>query len=178
MATINEKQFNTTIKAIKSNAESLAQSIHDAGVFAIAQANIHGNDGFAVRLMEAMGKKHDAQRVATWLMKFGKLGVKKGIMVYRKRLDITPENAQSFIDQADTTPYWELTIQPQLKMTIDYLALLHGLVKRHETAETSRKEGKEVTELHPEVLAEVKAMLKKLGTQGSEPVSNQAVVSM
>ena len=53
MTTINEKQFNSTIKAIKSNAESLAQSIHDAGVFAIAQANLHGNDGFAVRLMEA-----------------------------------------------------------------------------------------------------------------------------
>jgi hypothetical protein len=163
MTTINEKQFNATIKAINGNSEALAQAIHEAGLFAIAQANLHGNDGFAVRLIEAMGKKHDAQRVATWLMKFGKLGVKKGIMVYRKRLDITPENAQSFVDKADATPYWELTSQPQIKMTIDYLALLHSIVKRHSTAEESRKEGKEVTELHPEVLAQVKELLKKLG---------------
>lgn len=175
---INDKQFNTTIKAIKGNSEALAQAIHEAGVFAIAQANLHGNDGFAVRLIEAMGKKHDAQRVATWLMKFGKLGIKKGVIVFRKRLDITPENAQSFVDKAEATPYWELTSQPQLKTTIDYLALLHGLVKRHETAEASRKEGKDVTELHPEVLDEVRAMLKKLVAQGTEQPSNNAVVSM
>lgn len=160
---INDKQFNSTIKAIKGNSEALAQAIHEAGVFAIAQANLHGNDGFAQRLIEAMGKKHDAQRVATWLMKFGKLGIKKGIMVFRKRLDITPENALSFVDKAEALPYWELTSQPQLKMTIDYLALLHGIVKRHSTAEESRKEGKEVTELHPEVLAQVKELLVKIG---------------
>jgi hypothetical protein len=164
MTTINEKQFNVTIKNIKKNADDLAQSIHEAGVFAISQANIHGNDGFAQRLMEAMGKKHDAQRVATWLMKFGKLGIKNGVMVYRKRKDIEPENAQSFIDAAEATPYWELTPQPQLKMTVDYLSLLHGIVKRHETAEANRKEGKEVTELHTDVLAQVCELLKKIGT--------------
>ncbi len=167
---INDKQFNTTIKAIKGNAESLAQAIHEAGIFAIAQANIHGNDGFAQRLIEAMGKKHDAQRVATWLMKFGKLGVKKGVMVFRKRLDITPENAQSFVDKAESMPYWELTSQPQLKMTIDYLSLLHGIIKRHNTAEESRKEGKEVVELHPEVLAQVKELLIKIGNPEGKPV--------
>ena len=160
---INDKQFNSTIKAIKGTSEALAQSIHEAGVFAIAQANIHGNDGFAQRLIEAMGKKHDSQRVATWLMKFGKLGIKKGIMVFRKRLDINAENAQSFVDQAELLPYWELTSQPQLKMPIDYMALLQGIVKRHTTAEEGRKEGKDITELHTEVLDQVREMLKKLG---------------
>jgi hypothetical protein len=161
---INDKQFNNTIKNIKKGSEELAQAIHEAGVFAIAQANLHGNDGFAQRLIEAMGKKHDTQRVATWLMKFGKLGIKQGVMVFRKRVDITPENAQVFIDNAEATPYWELTPQPQLKMTVDYLALLQGIVKRHTTAEESRKEGKEVTELHPEVLYSIKELLKKIGT--------------
>jgi len=161
---INDKQFNSTIKAIKGNSEALAQAIHEAGVFAIAQANLHGNDGFAQRLIEAMGKKHDAQRVATWLMKFGKLGLRKGVMVFRKRLDITPENAQSFIDKAEALPYWELTAQPQLKMTVDVLALVHGIVKRVITAEESRKEGKEVIILHPEVLLQVKELLKKIGS--------------
>jgi hypothetical protein len=176
---INDKQFNTTIKAIKGKSDDLAQAIHEAGVFAIAQANIHGNNGFAQRLVEAMGKKHDAQRVVTWLIKFGKLGVRKGEIVFRKRQDITPENAQSFVDKAEALPYWELTKQAQLKMTIDYLALLHGLVKRHETAETSRKEGKEVTELHPEVLQQVKELLKKIGnTPKEQAFQDQQIVTL
>lgn len=162
---INDKQFNTTLKAIKTNSENLANQIHSAGVFAIAQANLHGNNGFADRLIEALGKKHDAQRVATWLMKFGCLGVKGNKMIYRKRKDITPENAQSFVDKAEAMPYWELTPQKQLKMTVDYLSLLHGLVKRHTTAEEARKDGKEVEELHPEVLAMVRELLVKIGTQ-------------
>ena len=137
---INDKQFTSTLKIIKDGSDKLADSIHSAGVFAIAQANLHGNDGFAVRLVEAMGQKHDAKRVVIWLTKYGKLGVKHGVIASRKRKDITPENAQSFIDKAEETPYWILTTQAQLKMTIDYLALLQGLVKRHGTAEEKRKE--------------------------------------
>ena len=163
MTTINEKQFNTTLKAIKTNADNLAQSIHEAGVFAIEQANLHGNDGFAQRLVEAMGRKHDVKRVEKWLMKFGKLGIRKGIMVYRKRLDITHENAMSFVAQAEAMPYWDLTKQSHATMTVDWLNLLQGFLKRDETISNNIKEGKEVTVLHPEVLAEVKALLVKIG---------------
>ena len=72
-----EKTFNSNIATIKKGSEALAQAIHAAGMFALAQANEHGNIGFAVRLVEAMGKKHDAQRVVKWLCHFGKFDVKK-----------------------------------------------------------------------------------------------------
>jgi len=114
MTTINEKQFNTTLKAIKTNADNLAQSIHQAGVFAIEQANV-------------------------------------------------PENAMSFVAQAEAMPYWELTKQVHATMTVDWLSLLQGFLKRDETVSNNIKEGKAVTVLHPEVLEEVKALLVRIG---------------
>jgi hypothetical protein len=174
---INDKQFNSTIKAIKGNSEALAQAVHEAGVFAIAQANLHGNDGFAQRLIEAMGKKHDVKRVEKWLMFFGKLGIRKGLMVFRKRIDITPENAQSFVDKAEALPYWELTKQEHASTTVDWLNLLHSLVKREVSVNEKIKEGKEVTVLHPEVLAQVKELLKKIGST-EKIVSDTGMVTL
>lgn len=172
---INDKQFNNTIKTIKTSSDNLAASIHEAGLFAIMQANLHGNNGFAQRLVEAMGKKHDAQRVVTWLCFFGKLGVKKGEMIYKNRKDITAENAQVFINNADATPYWDLTKQKELKETYDWLASLHAMTKRHEKMELSVKEGRDVTELHPEAYSMVKELLIKLGNVPVIPATKDVV---
>ena len=43
-----EKSFNSNIAAIKKGAEAMAMAIHNAGLFAIAQANEHGNIGYAI----------------------------------------------------------------------------------------------------------------------------------
>lgn len=158
---INEKGFNAALKRIKTNADTLAQAIHEAGLFAIAQVNEHGNDGFGARLVEAMGKKHDAQRVVTWLCHFGKFGVKNNKLVYRARKDITPDKLDSFLKNAEVTPYWELTRQPDLKFKVDYLSMLTSILKRHEKAEELRDEGKEVDESNVAVLDEVKAIIAK-----------------
>ena len=62
---------------------------------------------------------------------------------------------------------------------MDYLALLHGIVKRHATAEENRKEGKEVIELHPEVLIQVRELLVKLANVPKEQVyPDQQIVTL
>lgn len=157
---LNEKGFNGAIKTIKATGEKFAEAVHDAGIFAIAQVNEHGNDGFGQRLMEAVGKKHDRQRIANWLMKFGKFGVKNGVLVYKARKDITPANMDAMLEQANNMPYWELTPEKKLTETVNYLQLLKGIVNKHKTAQAKQAEGKQVDELHLEVLAKLEKVLE------------------
>lgn len=174
--TINEKQFNATIKAIKTNSDTLAQAIHTAGLFAIAQANEHGNVGFGVRLIEAMGKKHDSQRVCTWLCRFGKFGVSKGVLVYRKRKDIDGTNLESWLAKAEATPYWELTPQKALVEKVDYLSMLHSIINKHKAMEKKQAEGKEVVENNVGILAEVEKLLAKFSP--SEVKQEQQLITL
>lgn len=171
---LNEKTFNAALKTITGTGEKLASSIHDAGCFAIAQANEHGNIGFAVRLRDAMGKKHDAQRVVTWLCHFGKIGVKDGMLVYRKRKDIQPENMDAWLVKAEATPYWEFTKQKQLIEKIDYLAMLKSISTKHKNAQIKLDEGGQVVESNVGVLIEVEKLLAKL-TAKAAPAQAQAV---
>lgn len=164
---LNEKSFNGALKAIKGQSEKLAETIHEAGLFAISQANEHGNDGFAVRLVEAMGKKHAAQAVVTWLCTYGKLGVKKGVLVYRARKDIVPENLDAWLVKATEHPYWEKLEKKELAFSVDLLAGLENLLNRYSQAKTKEAEGKEVNIAHAEMVnaivkmvADNKAMVK------------------
>ena len=161
MKTNTEKLFNNAIKQIKGQSENLAQAIHDAGLFAIAQVNEHGNDGFGVRLIDAMGKKHDTQRVVNWLVKFGKFGVKNGVLIYKNRKDILPENLPTWIENADKTPYWELTPQKKIVEKVDYLAMVASIIKRHQKVEKDNLEGKEIEEKNIDVLKDLSLILEK-----------------
>lgn len=158
---MNEKGFNSALKVISTTGDKFAQAVHEAGLFAIAQVNEHGNSGFGVRLLEAVGKKHDRQRIANWLMKFGKFGIKNGVLVYRSRKDITPANLEATLEQADALPYWELTPEKKLVETINYLSLLKAAVMKHKAAEAKIAEGKQVDELHLEVFADLEKLLDK-----------------
>lgn len=158
---MNEKSFNAALKNIHKSGESLAQSIHEAGLFAIAQANEHGNTGFGVRLMDAIGKKHDAKRVEKWLCTFGKFGIKDGVLVFRKRKDIGPENLEATLEKANAMPYWELTKQEHHKFHVNYLTILQGMLKKHEKAEALRTEGKEADEENIAILDEVKVLIAR-----------------
>jgi hypothetical protein len=156
---LNEKSFNQAINTIKTGSEALATAIHNAGIFAIAQANEHGNIGFGTRLIEAMGRKHDVKRVEKWLCTFGKFGMKAGVLVYRNRKDIKAETLQAFIDKAEVIPYWELTEQEHHVFSVDYLSALYSLFNKSKKAEELRLEGKEVDEKNVAILEEIKTLL-------------------
>lgn len=163
---LNEKSFNATLKAITKNADQLAAQIHDAGMFALLQANQHGNTGFAQRLIEAMGKKHDAMRVARWLVHYGCMTITKGEVKYRKRKDITsPEHFDANIEAAEQSPYWVLTPQGDVTVKIDVIARLEGIVRSISNAHKKQAEGKEVQITHEDALAEVQALIAKLKAQ-------------
>lgn len=171
MSIINEKDFNKSLVSIKKQGESLATEVHNAGMFALLQANTHGNTGFGVRLIEALGKKHDAKRVEKWLMHFGKFGIKDGLLCYRKRKDITAENFDATMQKAEATPYWELTAQEHAVFKVDYLAQLKSLLAKHEKAVQLRSEGKDAEEKNEGLLGALKAVLQAHETA---PVATQA----
>lgn len=158
---INEVGFNKALKAITKSGEALADYIHSAGLFALAQVNEHGNDGFAVRLLEAMGKKHDAARVEKWLCHFGKLGMKAGKLVYRARRDITPENLEAVLTEAQNTPYWELTAQTHHIYRFNCLSMLESIINRQATAKEKAAAGEEVEFIGPDLVADVQAIIAK-----------------
>jgi hypothetical protein len=163
------KDFNKAIESIKNNAEKLAATIHEAGMFAIAQANEHGNTGFGVRLIEALGKKHNAKSVAKWLQTFGKFGVKKGELVYKARKDINATNLEAWLVKANATPYWELTPDTITIVKYDYLTMLKGIVAKHKKASELESEGKTVVENNVAVIAEVEALLAKFQAKPELP---------
>ena len=165
---LNEKGFNQAIKVISTVGEKFAESVHEAGIFAISQANEHGNVNFGIRLIDAMGKKHDRQRVVNWLIAFGKFGVVKGVLVFKKRKDIAPENFDAWLVKANNTPYWELTPQKPLVEKVDYLAMLRGIVAKHKNVAKREAEGKEVEESNMHVVAMVEELVAKLAPKKEE----------
>lgn len=156
---ISQERFDTLISTIEIQGEQFANNIHEAGLHAIAQANQHGNIGFATRLMDAIGKKHARERVKSWLIKFGKFTLKDRAIVYLKRADIKPENLDSWLEKADATPYWELTNEAEAKVTIDYLQIIKSAIEK---AGKEAAKGKEVTEKHVEAKVELQALLERL----------------
>jgi hypothetical protein len=157
----NEVSFNKALKAINKSGEALAEYIHAAGLFALLQVNQHNNNGFAVRLLEAMGKKHDAKRVEKWLCHFGKLGMKGGLLVYRARRDITPETLDKFQAEAAQTPYWELTEQEHHAFKFNCLGMLESILSRSDTAKAKAAAGEEVEIVGPDLVAEVTAIINR-----------------
>lgn len=172
-----QKKFNKDITVIKGAAEGLAAAIHSAGLVAIAQVNEHGNTGFGTRLMEAMGKKHNRQRVVNWLVKFGKFGVKNNALVFRNRKDITPQNMGAMLEKAANLPYWELTPEQKLVERVDYLSLLHSMLNKHKGMEAKEAAGKQVEERNIGLLPELQALFDKFSKPAAPEVKNEMVVT-
>lgn len=169
----NEKSFNAALKAISKSGEALASYIHNAGLFAIEQVNEHGNDGFGVRLIEALGRKHDAKRVEKWLCHFGKFGMKQGKLVYRKRHDIQPENLTAILEQAEATPYWELTAQEHHVFKFNAVSMLQSILARYKTAQEKADAGEEVSIEGADLLASVEKLLAEAKAKAGAAVAAQ-----
>src|SRR5688500_2767950 len=154
-----DKVFDATVKRISKKAEDVSQDLHSAGLYCINQANQFNSADKAQRLIEAIGNKQDIRRVARWMQTFGKIGVKNNLLVFKKRKDITPANADGWLKKADATPYWELTPQPKLEVTFDYLAMLNSILNRAANKPKLEEEGKTVHEKNVAVLEEIKGII-------------------
>lgn len=170
MLNITEKSYNQNLKVIAVTGERFAQAVHEAGLFALHQVNIHGNSTFATRLMEAVGRKHDAKRIEKWLCYFGKLGMNKQALVYKARKDITPENVDAKLKEAETIPYWELTVQEHHKEVADIITLLQQIPKRIIKLQQKEAAGAEVEIRNLSALNDVNSLIEKL-TKKAEPMA-------
>lgn len=159
VAVIGDKDFDALCKNINTKSEDLALDLHHAGLYCINQANLFNNAHPAQRLIEAIGDKQDIRRVARWMQAFGKLGVKKNLLVFKKRKDITPANAEGWLKKANEVPYWMYTPQPQLEITYDYLAMITSIVNKAANKGKIEEEGKQVTEKNVDVLEALNKIL-------------------
>ena len=157
----DDKGFKKVLVRITKNADILAQDIHIAGLYALSQVNIHGQVSAGLRLIDAMGKKHDKVRVLKWLIKFGKFAVKDGVLVYKKRKDINPESVEAWQEKANATPYWELTAQTELTVTYDYYKLIEGILNKRKNVPNVIADGKQVTELNGGLLDAIQEVFAK-----------------
>ena len=156
-----EKQFKKSLANIVTCGDSLARHITDSGLFAIAQANLHGNVTAGIMLLEAMGKKHDKARVIIWLVNFGKFAYSKDKgLTYRNRKDILPENVDSWIIGASETPYYEFSKQAEPEFKVDVYKALASLIARPAKVEKAADEkGKEFTLLHGDMIGALQEVL-------------------
>jgi hypothetical protein len=162
MFNITEKSYNQNLKVIEATGEKFAQAVHLAGLFALYQVNIHGNATFATRLMEKVGRKHDAKRIEKWLCHFGKLGMKNGLLIYKARKDINPENVDAILKEAQDIPFWDLTVQEHHKEVADIITLLQQIPKRIAKLQQKEEQGAEVEIRNLSALNDVNSLIEKL----------------
>lgn len=175
---MTQADFDKTLKNISGLAESLATDVHKAGIYCLLQANIHNNVDAGQRLIEAIGKKQDKQRVGRWLIFFGKFTVKNDLLVYKKRKDITEANAEGWVKRADEMPYWELTAQPKLLVTFDYLAMIQSIINKAGKVHELEEEGKQVTEKNKDVLKELSKIMIAYAPKDKLPEVKKAAANL
>ena len=156
---ITDKVFDATLKSVSKHAEDLSTAMHQAGLYCLHQCNVKNNADAGQRLIDAIGQKQDKQRIARWLVFFGKFTVKNGLLVYKKRKDITEANAEGWVERANEMPYWELILQPQLMVTFDYLAMIQSIINKASKVHELEEEGKQVTEKNQGVLKELSKIM-------------------
>lgn len=158
---MEKKTFEKNLKTIAAKSDELAQLIHETGLAAIALVNSSGDTAWGVRLVDALGRKHDKARVVAWLVRFGKFAWNKDKgLIFRKRKDINPATLESFLQQANELPYWDLTPQPQPKVTFDYLSMIESIINKSKKA-AEGEEGKVFEEKNTAVLADLKTLFTK-----------------
>lgn len=169
---LNEKQFNTTVKAIAKTGAKLAADIHAAGVYAVAQS-YNGNPNPAKALVAAVHAGVRGEAVKAWLVHFGALkwdGQSK-VMAHRTRKDVGPDKVEAMITECENIPYWELTKEIAVgDGQYDVLAHLLSIIK----ATDSIKEGKSKkfhTVKNEAVLAKVK---KAMGDEAANDVATES----
>lgn len=173
---MTQADFDKTLKNISGLAESLAVDVHKAGIYCLQQANIHNNADAGQRLIEAIGKKQDKQRVGRWLVFFGKFTVKNDLLVYKKRKDITPANVEGWLQRADEMPYWDLTAQPKLMITYDYLSMVKSIITKASHIPDLEENGKTVTVKNEGVLKELGKIIEAFEKTDKLPEVKKEIV--
>ena len=122
MAQIIAKEvLNQKIAHIKNMGKRMDSQIQEAAVAALYYLNKPEvqDTGFAIRLIEAMPKSGRTETLKAWFMKYGKLQQKDGMLVFRKRKDITDINWEDWVEKGADNPFWNTAEKPAIAQLIE-----------------------------------------------------------
>lgn len=138
MNLITDKQAKSNIVSIKANGVKMDALIHETGVFAVAQANLHGNTTVMNQLVGALNKSARKEALVTWFRDHAKVAqLKTGLLEYRKdrklyntvpmqdKAEVTIEQA---IENANNIPFWAYTKEAKPVSSYDVLSRLESLL--------------------------------------------------
>ena len=102
------KHFPRNLAAKFQENKVSDEDIHQYCLYALEQSLQHGNTGFAIRLLEFLGRKYKTKRkIAFWFCKYGNFKINRdGRLVYRKRKDVRSINILDALAKASNIPYY------------------------------------------------------------------------
>lgn len=133
---MEQKQFDSNIKAIKASGVKMDKVIHETACFALEQVNKHGNVNFANQLINALGKSHRKGDLIAWFTKFGKMVFQEKEKVFKASMKkvIKWEGEEQTVDNsiiiATEVPFYDLTKDTIPNLEVDYLKSMQSLLNR------------------------------------------------
>jgi hypothetical protein len=139
MKLINDNQAKANIIELRTTGAKQDKLIHETGLYAINQANQHGNTNSMNDLVRALNKSARKEALYAWLRDHAKVvKLTTGLMEYRKdkklfdKLDgilveITTEKA---LELAEFVPFWDYTKEATPATKTDALEQLNNLINR------------------------------------------------
>jgi hypothetical protein len=152
---MEQKQFDKNIKLIASSGAKLDTLLHECGVFALEQLNVHGNNGAANKLLGAFNRSGRKEAMLVWFNDFGMgrrqkdntLNYSKDKKLEYDNQPITPEQA---ILIAESIPFYSYTKEIKPASSYDVFKALQHILLR---AAKMKADGGEVEHGNPEVMA-------------------------
>lgn len=107
------KSYPKRLQKLLADKKVSDEELHQYCLYALGHCIEYGNAGFALRLLEMLGKRHATKRkIASWFCTFGNFGIKAGRLVYKKRPSIIKENIRECVARANAIPFHSERLEP------------------------------------------------------------------
>lgn len=144
------KQFNKNLLAIKKSGEAMDKVMHESAMFALEQANKHGNTNFVNQLISALGRNVRKEAMITWFRSFGLLvwNDKEKVFKYSKdkkiMVESVPLSVEDALEIAESRPFYEFSVEKAEIKKLDTYVSFQAFISRMRSA---AKNGKQVEHL-------------------------------
>jgi len=141
MNIITDAVFKNNVNLIKTQGAKIDNALHEGGLYAINQVNLHGNTNAINKLLGAMNKSGRKEAFITWLRdhamirmnKLNQAEYVKGRKIYG--LDTkafegeVAEINEKALNKANAIPFWNYTKESKPMSSFDVLSRLESLYK-------------------------------------------------
>lgn len=132
MNILNATLLATRITALRGNAKNVQDEIHTLAVSCLGHVRDHGNTTLMVSLLNALPKGVRCEALAVWVGEFSgkKLTLKLVKGVYSAKLDKARVPEDFRLEDADATPFYELTKEKRPGETLSMEKLVAWIRKK------------------------------------------------